>query len=384
MTHSAKLLLWLSVFLVVLLTGEFAFYRFQAPLLIPIDKTFTKPTTSNCLISSYGKDGIGHQIEAKLSCIITAISLNLTYIHQPVDKLDHGENPDKMESLFGFSRSIDRLAHFTAHFNSNIMETKLRTPLPYIGNCDKPSWFDNYLNFCRIENKKIKKKNTVFTNDNCWDHFWCQNETLPFQWWNTTLPTLHQNFFHKELPAQPYMNSNHVSVAVHMRLGDSGDRRSNGGWVNLVLNNLWDTATINNVKLTISIFSDGKISEVKKLLQVDHTNQHLPLNIYGQDATKSLEQSLQEMVTSDIFISSDSSLSHSVCFLKTPNSIIIHPESLVRSRMVLFGWKVLRMPKDTNGTMELCVEPNQFSDNKDGKWKSTDRNFWSSVVALKK
>ena len=39
---------------------------------------------SACMISAQGADGLGHQLEAKLSCIGVAAAFNLSYVHQPI------------------------------------------------------------------------------------------------------------------------------------------------------------------------------------------------------------------------------------------------------------------------------------------------------------
>ena len=52
---------------------------------LPMASSSMAPTRNECLISSFGTDGIGHQMEAKLTCIATAAALDgVAYVHYPL------------------------------------------------------------------------------------------------------------------------------------------------------------------------------------------------------------------------------------------------------------------------------------------------------------
>ena len=55
---------------------------------------------SNCLLSQSGKDGIGHQLEGKLSCMAMASFLGMEYVHKPFFTMQHVGNPGKMAAFF--------------------------------------------------------------------------------------------------------------------------------------------------------------------------------------------------------------------------------------------------------------------------------------------
>lgn len=155
---------------------------------------FEDPVKERCYISSYGTDGIGHQMEAKISCLATAIFLNnksattgtWSYIHQPVVSVEHGQNPSELEELFGFSKVI------TDIFDS---ETMIKVPRDSVGPCRQhPD--DMILDLNALCSSKgtpgDEGKAAVHSSDNCWDIFYCQNEPMPSEWQTNVVPLLRQ------------------------------------------------------------------------------------------------------------------------------------------------------------------------------------------------
>jgi hypothetical protein len=57
-------------------------------------------TGQRCLLSCSGRDGIGHQIEAKLSCIAVAIQLGFEYINFPIVQTEHNTNANHLDTFF--------------------------------------------------------------------------------------------------------------------------------------------------------------------------------------------------------------------------------------------------------------------------------------------
>ena len=84
-----------------------------------------------CLISQTGKDGLGHQLEGKLSCIAMASYLGHEYVHKPFYLMAHKQNPFTMEKFFGLGtqfRLVD--ASMREWFHS----------VPFIGTCWNDGW----------------------------------------------------------------------------------------------------------------------------------------------------------------------------------------------------------------------------------------------------
>ena len=108
-----------------------------------------KPPRRQCLISARGSDGIGHQLEAKISCIATAAALadlGVQYVHFPLANAEHGVKSHELaviEDIFNLTRfgSLDPAT----------LQVAKREPLPWVGHCDERSWFDD------IKNKTCSK-----------------------------------------------------------------------------------------------------------------------------------------------------------------------------------------------------------------------------------
>jgi hypothetical protein len=351
-------------------------------------KSKAVPTqSSSCFISSHGQDGIGHQMEAKVSCLATAVVLNLTYVHQPVQQLDHGVNPERMEDLFGFSLAVPSLSEFAVLYNSSTMQLRRREPLPYIGRCHESSWFDIYNETCAADVEKHLKIRPVYTHDNCWDFFWCQELALPDRWWQTVVPVLRDTFLRGPL-LQNIMpltkrNPGKILVVMHLRMGDAGKRKSDEAWSRLVLQNLWDAASSNVDGLQIIIHSDGVRETLRDMLGIinDSSEMNDSVTIYGRgDENATVESALYDMVTADILVSADSSLSHIAGMLRTrEHGPVIHPETGYRARMgALLGWNMVRRSND--GHLEVCTAVPQKGASVCGKWEPTEKDFWSNLV----
>jgi hypothetical protein len=360
----------------------------DAPLRhVQVKSKATSTRSSSCFISSHGKDGIGHQMEAKVSCLATAVVLNLTYVHQPVQQLEHGVNPEHMEDLFGFSLAVPHLSEFAVLYNSSTMQLRRRKPLPFIGRCHESSWFDSYNETCAADAEKNKKIRPVYTHDNCWDFFWCQESELPVIWWQTVVPVLRDTFL-RGLLLQHSMpltkrNPGKILVVMHLRMGDAGKRKSDEAWSRLVLQNLWEAACSNVDGLQIIIHSDGVRDTLLDMLGMNDDSSEMSdsVTIYGRgDENATLESALYDMVTADILVSADSSLSHIAGMLRTrEHGPVTHPETRERARMgALLGWNMIRTSHD--GHLEVCTAVPQEGASVCGKWEPTEKDFWSNLV----
>jgi hypothetical protein len=304
-------------------------------------------TKSGCHISSYGKDGVGHQMEAKISCLVTASALNWTYVHQPMREAEHGTDSVAMENLFGVSQALPFLPNAVLYDNSTMRLTDRKQR----GRCKKNTWFDTFNQTSCDEdatNKDSKVAIPVYSSDNCWDYFWCNLDSFPSQWWETMLPALRDSFLrglsgHKS-------TDNHdgkLLVVMHMRMGDARKRKADKEWCKLVLRNLLDAASLNDEQVQVNVHSDATHKVVNDMLELDDIPMKDSVTIYARDdKNASLEGVLYDMMTADILVSSDSSLSHVPAILRTrEQGGVIHPDVTNRSRMVSLGWNMLRKIK---------------------------------------
>ena len=370
-------------------------------------------------VGQYGRDGIGHQMEGKLSCWATALALNWTYVHQPVDHLEHGEDPQNMESLFGLSDSISKLLqnnndndsadNAAVIYNHSYMQSKPRNPLPFLGHCNEESWFDQKLrqniSECTTNNSIIE----VYTADNCWDFFWCHLEKIPSVWHDTIVPTLRQTILegiqHKSdmSPSfSSFRSAGILKVAMHMRMGDAGDRKANFDWCRGVVLHLFRATAQNKdghssstqiKKLHVMIHSDAESEFIKQELNlVDSDIWHI--DILGRNnANATIERFLYDMLTCQILIASDSSLSMAVALLRRVHNndrngvTVLHPELTDRPRMLRLGWEMIRPDSEQlqhpylPSPWQRCTVPPP-SDVHAGcqKWETVDESFWNNLV----
>ena len=68
------------------------------------------PRLNNCFASSASSDGIGHQMEGRLSCIgLAEMLFGISYMHKKMIQADHGINATlvaEIENYFGLSNSF--------------------------------------------------------------------------------------------------------------------------------------------------------------------------------------------------------------------------------------------------------------------------------------
>lgn len=347
-------------------------------------------------ISSDGSDGVGHQIEAKLSCLAAAVTLNMTYVHFPIERLEHGTDPTRMEDLFGLSRTIAKLfSHhknvtadydgFATEYDPSIMERADRSPVPWVGHCNEANWFDyklqEGLDQCDYSGSKIQ----VHTNDNCWGYFWCHTNVLPSLWQESIVPVLRESFL------EPFQTAGTgrkkeigtLYVAIHFRRGDVSPLRSVPyRWYRTVLNKVIEAAKARNIsRFDVTIHSDAPHEIVQRGMSLTE-RPSLHVAIYGRDDVEgTLEQAVHDMVTCDVFIASKSSLSHAASFMRS--APVLHPPTDERPRMVHMGWSMLKI----TGIwwwkkVYHCVRaPPEQKGRACKKWEEATSGFWSQLVA---
>jgi hypothetical protein len=382
------------------------------------------PTKKECFISSYSNDGIGHQMEAKISCLATALILNSrnvtqgrwTYIHQPVNELQHGQDPAAMEELFGLSKI---LADALYDPETMAMSTReIAACLPH------PENMIQIFNALCPGNNKTTEKAIVFTADNCWDFFYCQNEPLPDEWYTHVVPLLRTTILQGASYVQNSSRQNDALVpnkteripgrcfiVMHIRLGDADDRQMRGDWIQAVWRNLLMAQELVNqqrnegnkistpfLSYQLAIHSDGerdtvlnmlKFSVGKVVLMEDYSTpdtiddrEKAIVSLYCSNEERTrLMTTLNDMLTADIFITSDSALSHTASLLRDASldGPTVHPpttgyEGEGREQLgTILGRFFLK--KFENDTAMLLWSNHE-------KWKAVDASFWTNLFKV--
>ena len=464
----------------------------KTPIAIKPVSTSINNKISSCFISCGGRDGLGHQMEAKLSCLATAMALNMTYVHQPFKRIQHLNGVvdiSQLEHLLGMSDFIQLLQQSNKNFklqyavgtlyNSTVHEIVQRQPLPRIGLCKHNSWFHTYLDekdlyhqkkkkhtkqICTIHkvkgNNNDGKKLPVYGADNCWDFLYCHNKLVPTKFWDTVLPALRTIFITNyqqqqseeastqlDLPSSTASSSSTptsnelesiIRVVVHVRLGDANKRKTTGSWAKKILDQLAlqqmslseetivadeTTATAATItddddntsqaqspntlskstKIRITIHSDGTEEEVRAYLKLPssptttamtkHTSTTGILNnlttIKGSDYPNkvTIQQALYEMISSNILIASQSSLSRIAGFYNTNHGIIIHPPEKERNAIIEFPkWYMLRLQTENEQVSEMDTATLQVCNKRGGlygickQWGNVTTQFWNRLL----
>ena len=382
------------------------------------------PTKKDCFISSYSNDGIGHQMEAKISCLATALILNSrevtqgqwTYVHQPVDELQHGQDPVTMEELFGFSKIM------TVFYNPETMELSSREILSWPPHPD--DMIEVFNSLCPGNSEPLENI-IVFNADNCWDFLYYQNQPLPDEWYTHVAPLLRTTILQGASYVQQDSGGNQQTdrfflhkteripgrclIVMHIRLGDAGERQMRADWIQAVWQNLLTAQELVNqqnnenneisspiLSYQLAIHSDGMRETVLDMLQFSNETvvfmEDISLAGSGDDKTKAivslychdeehanLMTTVYDVLTADIFITSDSSLSHAGSLLRnvTLHGPTIHPPSSLgdefREQMgTILGWYFLE--KAENGTEMLLWSTSG--------WNSVDSSFWSNLFEV--
>ena len=157
-------------------------------------------------------------------------------------------------------------------------------------------------------------------------------------------------------------------------------RKSNGLWCKLVLQNLMKVAkSAGHGGVNIVIHADAGSWKVQWMLRSLDTSQ---MKIYGRNSKgATLEQALHDMITAEVFVAAESSLSNVAALLRGRNKgAIIHPEDTSRSGMVMLGWNMIRNTKEDK--LEVCLKATTKSESRCEEWVKADESFWSNLLML--
>ena len=367
-----------------------------------------------CLISCRGTDGVGHQMEAKLSCLGAAAfhPEDLAYVHVPMNHSDHGTDAVNIEMFFNVAGAVGSgaLGDGAEAFDQGTMRTVPREPLPWVGQCDNPSWFDEgkVLEECAREKAANPgEKRAVFTADNCWDFFWCRLASHPVEsskaWYGRVFPAIREAYYVSPKPEGPFSGNadsgigTTLTVAVHVRRGDSGERKVLAEFYISVVDELWRAAMRMGARPQIVVHTDGVVEEVTVELALDKIAalDGIDVVVYGRDSRVDLTTVVHHLVEADILVASMSSLSHAAGLLRDANSgrmPVIHPLTRERPGMVALGWTMINtvmrnaeLEDDGKSRMVSYVlvrpeTPGKGVSIDTDQWKRLDENFWDNLV----
>mmetsp|Transcript_9006 Transcript_9006/g.24962 ORF Transcript_9006/g.24962 Transcript_9006/m.24962 type:complete len:457 (+) Transcript_9006:91-1461(+) len=335
-------------------------------------------------ITCSGTDGIGHQMEAKFSCLATALALNHTYVHLPVRNLEHGENAVLMENVFGMASAISLLPDTVAvSYDSERMDLVRRKPLPKVDRCHKISWFD--LNGKKkTECSDVKKKTSVYTADNCWDYFWCHVDSWSGLWREVSSRLRKRVWRRAGHLSRLVKKRNTIHVVMHVRLGDVDHiRLQSFEWAVGVVKQLCTAALATSAveELHLVLHSDGKLEEIQALMDslTFYSSRYFEFEVFGKNSKNaSTVQAIVDMISADIMVASDSSLSHTAALLREEQYTVLHPNG-TRPRMVKLGWSMLKIE---NGILYKCIQapPTNVRTNDCLVWEVTGSDFWNSIM----
>jgi len=271
---------------------------------------------SNCLLSQSGKDGIGHQLEGKLSCMAMASFLGMVYVHKPFFTMQHVGNPGKMaaffEEFFGFGTQFPSIK---AHMREQHIK------VPWVGHCKENGW----LRLVELGSRKCAGPSKVIAPDNCWDRMYCHGYMESGHFYKL-VPYLHAAYHSIPKPEANWTeglsdtNSWGPKVAVHIRKGDSSYQLKLGWYVQQIdeVRQRFLQQDPNHPPL-FRIQTDGSAA---KLVQEAPS---LGADDIVIDAGKStsLAMAIHRMITADAFIMSRSSLSMSMALIGNQSTVIL-------------------------------------------------------------
>ena len=301
----------------------------RSPPVLGTDLDLKQQGEKKCLITQSGVDGIGHQIEGKLSCMAMASFVGLEYVHKPFITMQHVKDWKKMaaffEKFFGFGtqfRSLNRTAGRMKEFRKNV---------PWVGHCKEVGWMR------KVELGQVqceKDDYHVTSMDNCWDRMYCHGYMESGHFYKL-VPYLHRAYFSTPKPDPNWTQgfSGQMwgpKVAVHIRQGDSKYQ----------LKLSWYAVQIEELRKRFRK-QDASHPPLFRV-QTDAANPTALLKGAPElnasdiviDGSKSspLELAIHRMITADALIMSRSSLSISMALIGN-QSIVIQPDCWDRTSL---------------------------------------------------
>jgi len=166
-----------------------------------------------CLVTSRGLDGFGHQLEAKISCVIADIlSSRIRYIHSPfvsmahVDLMDE-DFPSMVENFTNMGYGSNRIDESGPQYTLNITDSR------WVKLADSGT--------------AICSNNIVNVVDNCWEFIYFHPRVSRL---DESKHEIRRRYFSSPKP-DPKFVPERFNVVIHIRRGDAGPRRLPLGYI---------------------------------------------------------------------------------------------------------------------------------------------------------
>jgi hypothetical protein len=329
---------------------------------------------NRCLISSKGSDGIGHQLESKISCIATAAALehDLEYVHSPMASAEHGTNGTSFETFIGIQQSLPNVKVL----DEQQFQIQQREPLPWVGKCREPSWFQPEIRQAQCQNASAT---TVFVADNCWDYFYCalkrdENVTVPMEHAFVRLRAGYMGIRRESNAVTTSSITEQatriLTLVVHIRRTDSGRRKLSSSYYSHLIRQLVDASPNGDMQLSVIVHTDQAKSSKRKLLPELGDS----YNVTIRDKTSvSMQTVFDDMVQADIFVTSRSSLSNAAALMGRVGRPVLYPFDKTRVGLSsLQGWTMLR--ESGKGGMERFQRLEHA-------WQAVDGDFYRNIIS---
>lgn len=257
-----------------------------------------------CLITQQGKDGLGHQYEGKLSCVVLGkLSTKFVIFHTPFSAFEHAKlSAEQVETFTNIRYGI--LTHAELKDNSKFHNKFIG------GSPELNKWV-------KIFESKSCDYHTIYALDNCWDFLYKPpivdrvDEIL-----NSS--TLRDNYLLTPKPMTGF-DLNRTNVVIHIRRGDAGGRM--GGFDYFVEGMMYYNATLDPAPL---FWIETDESDWKGLLGFEKI---FPGNIRFPSTASTDGQSVlttfHRFVMADGLVASYSSFSFAAAYLSRAKKIVI-------------------------------------------------------------
>jgi hypothetical protein len=121
-----------------------------------------KGNSIQCSVTQWGKDGFGHQYEAKLSCMVlaTLMPTRFRYIHTPFERFEHISTTPRILNEYAnlekerFVQIADALGSLGMKRSSKLLESEVLA---------------KWIHLAAYNEKGVCDEKIVYVIDNCWD-----------------------------------------------------------------------------------------------------------------------------------------------------------------------------------------------------------------------
>lgn len=317
------------------------------------------PPRCVCKVSSHSKDGFGHQMSSKLSCIASAAAVGAEYVSAPLDGNAHGAHAVMLQKLMdlGFPRENRTLirhpsgAQQTGRFPRGIDKSGGHVDLVDACQRFESTWLR------RIEHEPFRSREccagaSVNRVNNCWDYFFCTPDWPGV--WNRVRDGLRSRYdenaatfafpkatWYDGLPDRTWGKK----VVVHARRGDNAIVRQVLGDVQYlrVIDKLRNELGAPEAPPLFRIQTDALAEEAAALKRalsrpgVDDVVLDVECRTEKECArwggkARAVGLAFHRMVTADVLVMSISSLSEAAAFMRAPGAPVYFPDCWSRRR----------------------------------------------------